>query len=125
MKAVDEAKKRGFVRRRMLQGAGGLIAAAAIPSAPLTAAQSANAPARTASADITGRLARYMVESRTRALPPDVLRECKHRILDTFGAMVSGARMRPGEMALRYVRSLGGVEEASVIASNLSGGCEK
>jgi 2-methylcitrate dehydratase PrpD len=47
-----------------------------------------------------------------------VLRECKHRILDTFGAMVSGARMRPGEMALKYVRTLGGVEEATVIASN-------
>ena len=120
IKAVDDSKKRGFVRRRMLQGAGGLIAAAALPSAPLTAAQSAGtpAPARAASADITGRLARYMVESRTRALPPNVLMECKHRILDTFGAMVSGARMRPGEMALRYVRSLGGVEESTVIASN-------
>jgi len=118
MNAVDEAKKRGFVRRRMLQGAGGLIAAAALPTAPLKAAQPASAPAGGASANVTARLARYMVESRTRALPPDVLRECKHRILDTFGAMVSGARMRPGEMALRYVRSLGGVEEASVIASN-------
>jgi 2-methylcitrate dehydratase PrpD len=115
---VDDSKKRGFVRRRMLQGAGGLIAAAALPAGPLAAAPAPSAPARAAGADITGRLARYMVETRTRALPPDVLRECKHRILDTFGAMVSGARMRPGEMALRYVRSLGGVEEASVIASN-------
>jgi len=118
MKAVDEAKKRGFVRRRMLQGAGGLIAAAALPAGPIAAAESAGATAKGANANVTARLARYMVESRTRALPPDVLRECKHRILDTFGAMVSGARMRPGEMALRYVRSLGGVEEATVIASN-------
>ena len=47
-----------------------------------------------------------------------MLLECKHRILDTFGAMVSGARMQPGEMALRYVRSQGGVQEASVIASD-------
>ena len=112
---VDDSKKRGFVRRRMLQGAGGLIAAAALPAAPLATAHAAPAPA---SANVTGRLARYMVDSRTRTLPPDVLRECKHRILDTFGAMVSGARMRPGEMALRYVRALGGVEEATVIASN-------
>jgi 2-methylcitrate dehydratase PrpD len=115
---VDDSKKRGFVRRRVLQGAGGVIAAAALPSTPLAAAQTATAPARPANANVTGRLARYMVESRTRALPPDVLRECKHRILDTFGAMVSGARMRPGEMALKYVRTLGGVEEATVIASN-------
>src|SRR5262245_30759486 len=118
MKAVDETKKRGVARRRMLQGAGGLIAAAALPTGPIAAAESASATAKGASPNVTARLARYMVESRTRALPPDVLRECKHRILDTFGAMVSGARMRPGEMALRYVRSLGGVEEASVIASN-------
>jgi 2-methylcitrate dehydratase PrpD len=118
MKIVDDSKKRGFVRRRMLQGAGGLIAAAALPAASLTAAQSATAPARNPGASVTGRLARYMVESRTRTLPPAVLRECKHRILDTFGAMVSGARMKPGEMALRYVRSVGGVEEATVIASN-------
>ena len=97
---MDNSKKRGFVRRRMLQGAGGVfIAAAALPSAPLTAAQSANAPARAATADITGRLARYMVEPRTRALPPIVL-ACKHRILDTFAAMVSGAHLKPGEMAI-------------------------
>jgi len=102
----------------VLQGAGGVIAAAALPTPPLAAAQAANAPARAGNANITGRLARYMVESRTRTLPPDVLRECKHRILDTFGAMVSGARMKPGEMALKYVRALGGVEEATVIASN-------
>ncbi len=115
---MDDSKKRGFVRRRMLQGAGGLIAAAALPSAPLTAAQSANAPAarckrrrhRTPRA-LHGRVAHARASA-------DVLMECKHRILDTFGAMVSGARMRPGEMALRYVRSLGGVEEATVIASN-------
>jgi len=117
---VDDSKIRAFARRRMLQGAGGLIAAATLPAAPLSAAQPTNAPAaaRPAGADVTGRLARYMVESRTRTLPPAVLLQCKHRILDTIGAMVSGARMRPGEMALRYVRSQGGVEEASVIASN-------
>jgi 2-methylcitrate dehydratase PrpD len=112
---VDDSKKREFPRRRMLQGAGGLIAAAALPGAPVSGAQT-SAPA--AGGETTGRLARYMVEARRRNLPPAVLSECKHRILDTIGAMVSGARMRPGELALRYVRSQGGVEEASVIASN-------
>ena len=102
----------------MLQGAGGLIAAAAIPSAKAVGAQAATANREAASADITGRLARYMVEARDRDLPADALRECKHRILDTFGAMVSGARLQPGLKVARYIQSQGGVEEASVIASN-------
>src|SRR5215213_7840340 len=106
---------RGLPRRRVLKGAGGLLAAAALPGAQLTAAQT---PARLAGGDVTARLARYMVEADTRTLPPPALMECKHRILDTLGAMVSGARLKPGEMALRYVRSLGGAEEASVVASN-------
>jgi 2-methylcitrate dehydratase PrpD len=56
------------------------------------------------SADITSRLARYMVEARSRNLPTEVAREAKHRILDTLAAMVSGARLKPGEMAIRYAR---------------------
>ncbi|MCZ6446761.1 MAG: hypothetical protein O6831_00815 [Alphaproteobacteria bacterium] len=32
--------------------------------------------------DITGRLARYMVEARERDLAPDVAREARHHILD-------------------------------------------
>ena len=63
-------------------------------------------------ADITGRLARYMVEARERSLPPDVAREARHRILDSLAAMVSGAHLKPGEMAIKYARAQGGVEEA-------------
>ena len=99
---------RGPDRRRLLQGAGGLAAAAILP-----------ARADAAGSDVTGRLARYMVEARDRPLPPEVLLACKHRILDTFGAMISGARMRPGAMATAYVQGLGGVDQASVVASNL------
>jgi 2-methylcitrate dehydratase PrpD len=72
------------------------------------------------SADITGRLARYMVEARSRNLPPEVAREAKHRILDTLAAMVSGARLKPGEMAIRYARAQGGVAEATVVATDLT-----
>ena len=68
---------------------------------------------------MTGQLARYMVSARDRSLPPAVLVSCKHRILDTFGAMISGARMRPGQMASNYVRALGGVDEASVVGSSI------
>ena len=71
------------------------------------------------SADITGRLARYMVEARSRTLPTEVAREARHRILDTLAAMVSGARLKPGEMAIRYARAQGGVAEATVVATDL------
>jgi 2-methylcitrate dehydratase PrpD len=60
-----------------------------------------------------------MVSARDRQLPPDVARETKHRILDTIGAMVSGARLKPGEMAIRYVRAQGGVPEASVFTTDI------
>jgi len=68
--------------------------------------------------DITGRLARYMVEARERSLPPEVAREARHRILDSLAAMVSGAHLKPGEMAIRYARAQGGVEEASVVTTD-------
>jgi 2-methylcitrate dehydratase PrpD len=60
-----------------------------------------------------------MVSARGAALPAAAVEACKHRILDTFGAMVSGARIRPGLMATRYVRRLGGTGEAGVVASSL------
>jgi 2-methylcitrate dehydratase PrpD len=72
-----------------------------------------------ADAGITARLARYMVAARDRALPDAVLAECRHRVLDTFAAMISGARMNPGVIAVKYVRSLGGAPQASVVGSDL------
>lgn len=72
-----------------------------------------------AASDITGQLARYMVAARARSLPPEVAREGRHRILDTLAAMVSGAHMKPGEMAIRFARAQGGVEEASVLTTDI------
>jgi len=72
-----------------------------------------------AQSDITGRLARYMVKAREQSLAPGVARETRHRILDTLAAMVSGARLKPGEMAIRYARSQGGIAEATVVASDI------
>jgi 2-methylcitrate dehydratase PrpD len=60
-----------------------------------------------------------MVEARERALPPEVARDARHRILDTLAAMVSGSHLKPGEMAIRYVRAQGGAEEASVLATDI------
>ena len=94
-------------RRRLLQSGAAVAALAACP-VRVSAAESS---------DVTARLARYMVSARDQELPPAVLLECKHRILDTFGAMVSGSRMTPGMMGLKYARGLGGEAQASVIGS--------
>src|SRR5205085_2469777 len=41
------------------------------------------------------------------------------RILDTLAAMVSGARLKPGEMAIRYASTLGGKPEAGVVTTKI------
>jgi 2-methylcitrate dehydratase PrpD len=97
-------------RRRLLQSAGAI---AVLAASPICVALAAND-------GVTARLARYMVAARDQALPDAVLKECKHRILDTFGAMVSGSRMNPGIMAVKYVRGLGGEQQASIIGSDFS-----
>jgi len=70
--------------------------------------------------DVTGRLARYMAEARERDLHPEVARDARHRILDTLAAMVSGAHLKPGEMAIRYARAQGGVAEATVLTTDIA-----
>lgn len=113
-----------LTRRRILQSAGGFLAAAAIPAERLAGAalpprqESAKASAAPAG-DLTGQIARYMVEARDRALPPNIALEGKHHILDTLGAMVSGSKLKPGEMAIAYVRAQGGTPEASIIGTNI------
>jgi 2-methylcitrate dehydratase PrpD len=69
--------------------------------------------------DVTGRLARYMVEARERKLAPDVARDARHRILDSLAAMVSGSHLKPGEMAIKYARAQGGVAEATVVTTDI------
>lgn len=111
-------RRNEVTRREMLKGTGGAFAAAALPLAQ-GGAPAAPAPPVAAGADITGQLARYMVESRDRALPTAVAREAKHRILDTLGAIVSGSTLKPGEMAVRYIRGQGGVPESSVFTTDI------
>lgn len=69
--------------------------------------------------DFTGQLARYMAEARRRSLPLEVARAGKHHILDSLGAIVSGSRLKAGELAVRYVRLQGGAPEASLLATDV------
>ena len=70
-------------------------------------------------ADLTGRVARYMAAARQQMLPDEVARETRHRILDTIAAMVSGARLKPGEMAIKFARTQGGTPEATILTTDL------
>src|SRR5204862_177890 len=97
-----------LTRRRLLQAAGATLASSLLPAGRAFAAN-----------DLTGRLAAYMVASRDRALPDRVLLDAKHRILDTVASMVSGSALPPGVMATRFIRSQGGVSEASILASSI------
>jgi 2-methylcitrate dehydratase PrpD len=72
-----------------------------------------------AGSDITARLARYMAQARERRLPPPVAREARHRLLDTLAAMVSGAHLKPGELAIEFARAQGGAAEASVLTTSI------
>lgn len=119
-----ESQRPVVTRRHLLQGAGGLVLASVLPAGAAEAATpaAAEAPAKApagAPADLTGQLARYLVAAREQSLPPKVLLDAKHRVLDALGAMVSGSRLRAWEMAIRFVRAQGGVPEASVLATDI------
>ena len=64
-------------------------------------------------------LSSYMAKAKDQTLPPEVAQAGKQRILDALAAMVSGSRLKPGEMATRYVRALGGTSGSCLIASNI------
>ncbi len=106
-----------LTRRKTLQGAGGLLAAATLPSPAV--AQQTLPPATPRRLDLTGRLARYMVSARDLELPANVILAAKHRILDTLGAIVSGAHLKPGQVAIDYVREQAGIPEASVSTTDI------
>ena len=60
-----------------------------------------------AATDITGQLARFMVQARKTGLPPEIAQAGKHRILDTFGR--HGLRRSPGSRKDGYqVRTASG-----------------
>ncbi len=64
------------------------------------------------------RLSEYIAAAVRRPLPPEVVEKTKHHVLDTIAAMVSGSQLLPGRKAIGYVKTLGGVREASVIGSD-------
>ncbi len=82
-------------------------------------AATGRAASRTAIHPVMNALSKYMSEAAGCELPAHVVRETKHHILDTLAAAISGAALVPGRHALRFARSYGGEEVATVAASNL------
>jgi 2-methylcitrate dehydratase PrpD len=64
-------------------------------------------------------LSEYISAAADRELPSEVVIKTKHHILDTLAAILSGSRLRAGELAARYVERLGGTAEATVIGTSL------
>jgi 2-methylcitrate dehydratase PrpD len=75
--------------------------------------------ASTGISPLTQALCAYIASAHRRALPADAVEATKHHLLDTIAAMVSGAKLLPGNAALRYARSLGGTKQATVVGSRL------
>jgi len=98
-----------YTRRRALKTAGSFLAAATVH------AKAAEAPV----SPVMTRLSTYMSEAASHALPDDVIEKTKHHILDTFAAMISGADLPPGRVALQFARAHTGEKVATVAASNV------
>jgi 2-methylcitrate dehydratase PrpD len=115
-------------RRWLIHVSGAAIAAGALPVAAARA-QSAAAPAITTPAGAaddaggislaTAALADYVATALDREPPAEVVTRTKLHVLDTFAAIVSGSRLKPGELAARYVESLGGKPQAMVIGTGI------
>ena len=98
-------------RRSLLRGAGALTAAIALPS--LDGAGAA------AISPVMSRLSEYMAAAAGRALPAEVTAQAKLHILDTFGAIISGAQLAPGHFAIAFARAHAGEKIATVAGSNV------
>jgi 2-methylcitrate dehydratase PrpD len=90
----------------------------------LGAAAALTVPWRAARADqpvgpVMERLSQYMAAAAATPLPAPALEQAKLHILDTLGAMVSGATLRPGRLAIAFARSYGGDKVATVVASDV------
>ena len=99
-----------LTRRDVLQRACGMFAAAAIPARAATGAAAVS--------EVTSKLGAYMSEAGGRVLPREVMEQAKYHILDTFAAMISGAELAPGKIAIRFAKAHVGEKVATVVASD-------
>lgn len=66
---------------------------------------------------VTAALAEHVAGALARDLPSEIAEKTRHHTLDTLAAMLSGSRLKPGRLAARYVETLGGRSDATVIGT--------
>jgi 2-methylcitrate dehydratase PrpD len=112
----------------MLERAGGVVSAAALPAgigslAELSAAGQGPPSASVLSTQSIGavmtRLSTYMSEAHKQPLPEAVLEQAKWHVLDTFAAMISGSQLPPGRAAIGFARAYGGAPVSMVACTDL------
>jgi 2-methylcitrate dehydratase PrpD len=114
-------------RRWLINASGAAILANVLADGPSyaqvagpKAAQDADEPAADAPiSPVTTALCNYVAATLDRDMPTEVVAKTKLHTLDTIAAMVSGSRLKAGQMAARYVDSLGGKPQATVIGTGL------
>jgi hypothetical protein len=94
-------------------------------SAPRTRVREEALVATYARGAVIGALSEYMAEALRHPLPAQVAEKAKHLMLDTLAAMVSGSRLKPGLLAIRYVSAQGGTAEAAVAGECCGDHCTK
>ena len=100
-----------MTRRQLILQTGGALTVASLPHRVARAAETAG--------PVITELSRYMTQAKESALPANVVEKAKHHILDTIGAMISGAELPPGRAAIRFATSYGGEKIATVAASKV------
>jgi 2-methylcitrate dehydratase PrpD len=117
-------------RRWLINASGAAILSNALAGGPSYAQVSATPAAKaTQDADepaadapispVTTALCEYVATTLDRDMPPEVVAKTKLHTLDTIAAMVSGSRLKAGQMAARYVDSLGGKPQATVVGTGI------
>lgn len=98
-------------RRSLLHAGTALVATTALPRSAFAAAP--------AISPLMTKLSAYMADAANRKLPDAVAERTKQAILDTFGAMISGAELPPGKFALNFAKINPGERSSTIPASNL------
>ena len=109
-------------RRWLINASGAAILSSAVPVPASHAQPAPRAPAEAAEdpiSPVATTLGDHVAKTLDRELPAEVVGRTKLHVLDTFAAMVSGSRLKPGELAARYVDSLGGKPQAMVIGTGI------
>jgi 2-methylcitrate dehydratase PrpD len=108
-----------LTRRSILQNSGWILAASLLPARIAEAAGMQTGSDASSAPPVITTLSTYMSEAGSHALPPEVVEKTKQHILDTISAMISGADLPPGKVALKFAHSSGGERVATVVASDI------